>query len=412
MTTEHCSEILDIDLADIAQNITKHIPGSPSPTLLRNFFVDITTEEQAYWLGFISADGYVNLGYVTIAIAVDDIEHLQKFKKSIRYDNQIYIKPARQISGTAYTSRPIAALQIGSREMAASFKAYGLFGRKSETVQPWIAPNFDLQRAYWRGVFDGDGSINSTVYKTAGYTAWQMECSGNSFMVEGFLQFCLDNIPSSPWTSPSKKITTTQSTNVSVVNFSGTHNPRNVAKLLYDKATVYLDRKKEMADELIASYESYKWITKDLLLEKYQLLQDWQKVAEDLQITIRMVDVYRRRYDLPRRKNFNWNGITEQELLALKKVHGTWKTVAIHLGVSLSKLENYLMKARDKENPDRARRTCNTPSGKLKYDHITYNTMQEAVDRLGSVQEAANEFGMSYNVFAAIKYQKKKKENQ
>lgn len=45
-----------------------------------NSFSEINSEESAYWLGFMYADGYVTKeGYVGLALSIIDKDHLEKF---------------------------------------------------------------------------------------------------------------------------------------------------------------------------------------------------------------------------------------------------------------------------------------------------------------------------------------------
>lgn len=49
-----------------------------------NIFSLIDTEEKAYWLGFLYADGYIRKGennHISIVLQQRDINHLVKFKK-------------------------------------------------------------------------------------------------------------------------------------------------------------------------------------------------------------------------------------------------------------------------------------------------------------------------------------------
>lgn len=61
-----------------------------------NFFENIDTEEKAYWLGFLYADGYIterSNGYgqesFGITLSAEDENHLIKFKHSIQATNPI-----------------------------------------------------------------------------------------------------------------------------------------------------------------------------------------------------------------------------------------------------------------------------------------------------------------------------------
>ena len=50
-----------------------------------NYFESIDSDEKAYWLGFLSADGYIHEGRNTITLALQESDkvHIEKFKKAI-----------------------------------------------------------------------------------------------------------------------------------------------------------------------------------------------------------------------------------------------------------------------------------------------------------------------------------------
>lgn len=64
----------------------------------KRFFKTIDTEEKAYWLGFLYADGSVSkdLKAVTLELNIKDIDHIRKFKRAINSTHKITIKK-RQI---------------------------------------------------------------------------------------------------------------------------------------------------------------------------------------------------------------------------------------------------------------------------------------------------------------------------
>ena len=48
-----------------------------------NYFESIDSDEKAYWLGFLSADGYIHEGRNTITLELQESDrfHIEKFKK-------------------------------------------------------------------------------------------------------------------------------------------------------------------------------------------------------------------------------------------------------------------------------------------------------------------------------------------
>lgn len=65
-----------------------------------NIFEKIDTEEKAYWLGFIYADGYVSTNTYAfgIELSIKDIDHLIKFKKFLSWDGEIKISKTHQFN--------------------------------------------------------------------------------------------------------------------------------------------------------------------------------------------------------------------------------------------------------------------------------------------------------------------------
>ena len=65
--------------------------GARKHTCNEHFFDTIDTQEKAYWLGFLFADGNVSniSNTVSISLKGDDIAHLEKFKIFINASNNI-----------------------------------------------------------------------------------------------------------------------------------------------------------------------------------------------------------------------------------------------------------------------------------------------------------------------------------
>lgn len=135
----------------------------------RNKFDNITTEEQAYWLGFILADGYINeeRNFLCIKLGAIDQKHLYKFADFIELKNpENYIK---ECYGGAYSRNNLCySLTLNGKSFIESLKKYNLFQNKSGKEIPYIFDNQDLNSAYIRGMVDGDGHIDSRGLKYVG----------------------------------------------------------------------------------------------------------------------------------------------------------------------------------------------------------------------------------------------------
>ena len=58
-----------------------------------NFFDIIDTEEKAYWLGFLYADGFITSkdNKIGLSLSIKDIDHLAKYNKSLNYSKGMNI---------------------------------------------------------------------------------------------------------------------------------------------------------------------------------------------------------------------------------------------------------------------------------------------------------------------------------
>lgn len=136
--------------------------------LNKSYFKEIITLEQAYWLGFIYADGAViynkdNRNYeLSIELQQQDKNHLVKFNKTINGNYQVKervrsMKLKKQKEKKTYYS---AFLRIYSKEFVENLIKQNVVPQKS--IKDSLFPQFEneeLFTAFIIGVFDGDGSI-------------------------------------------------------------------------------------------------------------------------------------------------------------------------------------------------------------------------------------------------------------
>ena len=124
-----------------------------------DFFEKIDTEEKAYWLGFISADGHIgkNRNSIKISLSIKDINHIKKFKKSIESEHKILIRKSKAFNGVFES----AELVINNKKMHADLQKLGLKNLKINHSLPKDVPD-NLIRHYLRGLYDGDGWFTLT----------------------------------------------------------------------------------------------------------------------------------------------------------------------------------------------------------------------------------------------------------
>lgn len=123
-------------------------------TLNEDYFKEINTENKAYILGFIAADGYVHHHGVTIKINKKDKDVLDFIKKELNHNS-----PLKEITEDRIV------LNICSTILSKDLGNFGLFSNKTQSLEfPKMIPS-NLYRHFIRGFFDGDGCVAYRKYK-------------------------------------------------------------------------------------------------------------------------------------------------------------------------------------------------------------------------------------------------------
>ena len=210
-----------------------------------DYFDQIDTPDKAYWLGFVSADGCITSSvrhpegeYLAIGLAIRDARHLVKLKGAVGAYSPVRTGIVRdvRIRGGTYG---YARLSLGSRRLAQGLMAQGLTPRKSATVEPWNGPP-DLMPHFWRGLFDGDGSL--AIKDTGQFTAF---LCGSEPCVRGFRAWAHEicGTEATPYFR----------TGCWYVSISGRYQVAKMVRAMYADAPVSLDRKQERADAILAA---------------------------------------------------------------------------------------------------------------------------------------------------------------
>lgn len=124
-------------------------------SLNESFFDNIDTQEKAYFLGLLYADGYNNekRGVIALRLSEKDKDILLKFNKTIQSNRPLqYIKTKEARWSNVY------GVHISNKHVSNALKNLGCTQKKSLTI---TMPDIErgLMNHFIRGYYDGDGSM-------------------------------------------------------------------------------------------------------------------------------------------------------------------------------------------------------------------------------------------------------------
>lgn len=220
----------------------KYHPGLSSTSYRKYYLNDasfevIDTEEKAYWLGFLYADGAINSSnnVIELSLQESDESHLYKFKDFLAYTGKVSIK-IKKTPKKDYISYRVL---FSSEQMKKNLIRLGCTPRKSKTLtfpSHELVPE-ELIRHFIRGYVDGDGCIG----KTSGGKI-SLEVLGTEVFLSGYIKY-IKNLG-------------VQKLNLNSFSHSdikramhSSNDARMILNDLYKNATVYLERKYEKYKE-------------------------------------------------------------------------------------------------------------------------------------------------------------------
>ena len=132
-----------------------------------NVFDSIDTEEKAYWLGFIFADGYISSRDYSFELSLSsvDTEHLVKFNKFVQHQKNNVKIGTQKCKDKEFTR---CRWGIVNKHLWNVLNNYGCTPRKSNTL---LFPNIEIFKdesliiPFIRGYFDGDGCLTNRLHK-------------------------------------------------------------------------------------------------------------------------------------------------------------------------------------------------------------------------------------------------------
>lgn len=172
----YLSKMFDISVEKIRKIIKKNNIKirqiSNKKYYLNEDYFDNLTENGAYILGFLAADGWIKKegNLVDLTLSSVDKEILEKIKEEIQLE-----RPLRTFIDSQ--GREKTSLTFSSQKIREIFKNYNLIPRKTFLLKNLPNLSKKLLIHYIRGYFDGDGSIFYNSNKRALWTIYSVNRS-------------------------------------------------------------------------------------------------------------------------------------------------------------------------------------------------------------------------------------------
>lgn len=201
-------------------------------TYNRHIFDKIDTKEKAYWLGFIVADGYLNINkhMLRIKLGNKDKQHLIKFIKFIDGDEDMLKSEIHSITGNKnyYVS-------LYSKEITKALQDLGIEQAKSGK-EKICNINSQYYKDFIRGLWDGDGFIRENLSGVG--------LVGSYKILDFVQQFFKKELNIKP-------LKIYEHCNIYKIEYRSKKKAIPlITHFLYDDAQIYLDRKKELVDQI------------------------------------------------------------------------------------------------------------------------------------------------------------------
>lgn len=217
---------------------------SRSKYYCNHLFFSQVNEKSLYWAGFIAADGCVfkrnNNKTLIISLSERDVCHLDKLKNDIEFDGPLAKSITKHsVSNSKWNDSIKRSICISSARIFNDLQTYNICPNKTKiyTFPEWLQ-NHPLVNHFMRGYVDGDGSY----FLDKSRDRICFELRGTKEFLDVYKSILDQNIK----ITNSNKVTTPDST--SKIKYYGNNTVASLYEFLYKDATVYLDRKKNIAE--------------------------------------------------------------------------------------------------------------------------------------------------------------------
>ena len=230
----------------------------------KNYFDKVDSQDKAYWLGFIWADGYISkrerVGRIEycmkISVSEIDKDHLHKFKTSTESTHPI--KYYELSKGSFPSDYKEARFFISSLYMCEIlYNDYGIIPRRSNVDKTISKIPKEYMHHFIRGIFDGDGSFSYYLHKETqkkGGVQFTTSPCLLDIIEENFIEAGLCADFSRKHYKRHKE--ENKDVNCRTLGFSGVPQSKRILDYLYtDSNGLYLDRKHDKYIQFIKDFD-------------------------------------------------------------------------------------------------------------------------------------------------------------
>lgn len=205
-------------------------------TLDENFFQEINTEEKAYILGFVCADGHIGKDRLTISLSIKDINVLKKIKTCLNSNVPIKHTSRRNPYSKGKPICEMVTVQFSSVKLVAPLFHAGLKSDKTYNLNSSILKIVPekLISCFLRGYFDGDGNVMFGKRYTSGYKYNINICGNEEFLINTYQKY---------FPTTNKLYFEKKSKQMCVWKITSKQKVSDFLVYLYKDAKIYLERK-------------------------------------------------------------------------------------------------------------------------------------------------------------------------
>jgi len=204
-----------------------------------HIFDSIDTEEKAYWLGFIFADGYLSSrdNAFELSLSLNDKEHLDKFNKFMQHEKD-----------NVKTDSLRCRWSVTNKHLWTQLNKYGYTPKKSLTlvfpdINIFANPNLIIH--FIRGYIDGDGSI----FITTKNSSPRISILGTKTFLEKINSYLLND---------NNKLTKNHKSDLTWSFTRASAKAVAISYMIYYKSNIYLNRKYNIYTKYCAAVKSDK----------------------------------------------------------------------------------------------------------------------------------------------------------